>query len=86
MKQSLKITLKCVYVIFISLACSNMGLVPPRFGIKYAIYKTKNIKKYKCTMLRALFYYTSMYFHDLNDHCQFVLNELKFTRVFISIK
>lgn len=50
MKQSLKMTLKCVYVIFISLACSNMGLVPPRFGIKYAIYKTKNIKKYKCTI------------------------------------
>lgn len=45
MKQSLKMTLKCVYVIFISLACSNMGLVPPRFGIKYAIYKTKNIGK-----------------------------------------
>lgn len=45
MKQSLKMTLKCaqVYVIFISLACSNMGLVPPRFGIKCAIYKTKII-------------------------------------------
>lgn len=43
MKQSLKMTLKCVYVIFISLACSNMGLVPPRFGIKCVIYKTKII-------------------------------------------
>lgn len=51
-------TLKCVYVIFISLACSNMGLVPTRFGIKCAINKTKNIKKYKCTIQLTIHFAT----------------------------
>lgn len=74
MKQSLKMTLKCVYVIFISLACSNMGLVPPRFGVKYAIYKTKNIKKYKCTIQLTIHFEKRCYVHCFIIHqCIFMI-------------
>lgn len=74
MKQSLKMTLKGVYVIFISLACSNMGLVPPRFGIKYAIYKTKNIKKYKCTIQLTIHFEKRCYVHCFIIHqCIFMI-------------